>query len=58
MINLAKKKDGVPLGSTVIEVSAEWNHSCTSQCSNPCTVNRLAQPGPRMRGGTPTLDSF
>lgn len=20
---------------------SEWNHSCTSQCSNPCTVNRL-----------------
>lgn len=23
------------------DLRSEWNHSCTSQCSNPCTVNRL-----------------
>jgi len=28
----------------VVERRAEWNHSCTSQCSNPCTVNRAGQP--------------
>lgn len=28
----------------VVEISAEWNHSCTSQCAVPCKVNRL-RPG-------------
>lgn len=22
------------------EARSEWNHSCTPQCSNPCTVNQ------------------
>lgn len=25
-------------------VRGEWNHSCTSQCSNPCTVNATKLP--------------
>ncbi len=28
----------------VIEISAEWNHSCTPQCAVPCKVNRVSSP--------------
>lgn len=37
------KEPGIVLNG-MIEVRAEWNHSCTSQCSSPCTVNRLDRP--------------
>lgn len=28
-----------------IEIRAEWNHSCTSQCSNPCPASSFLRPG-------------
>ena len=51
-LDLTKDAPPVELNG-VIEIGAEWdrsgprsewNHSCTSQCSNPCTVNRLSSP--------------
>lgn len=38
------KSNVMPELNGVIEIAAEWNHSCTSSCSNPCTVNRLTMP--------------
>lgn len=41
---LTLTKEPTPEITGPITISAEWNHSCTPQCSNPCTVNRLAVP--------------
>lgn len=43
-MTLTLTKERAPELNGTIEIRAEWNHSCTSQCSNPCTVNRLATP--------------
>jgi len=42
MLSLTKSRQPELTGP--ITISSEWNHSCTSQCSNPCTVNRLTMP--------------
>lgn len=39
-LTLANEAPEVELNG-VIEIGAEWNHSCTSQCPNPCPVNQL-----------------
>lgn len=39
-LTLARNAFPVELNG-VIEISAEWLHSCTSQCSNPCLVNQV-----------------
>ncbi len=39
-LTLAKDAPAAELNG-VITISAEWNHSCTSQCPNPCTVNQV-----------------
>lgn len=43
-MTLTLTKERAPELNGPITINAEWNHSCTSQCSNPCTVNRLAMP--------------
>lgn len=51
---LLMKKVGLVLEGPVL-VRAEWNHSCTSQCPVPCTVNRITRPTPT---AGPTLGMF
>lgn len=43
-MSITLDKKPVPELSGPVEIRAEWNHSCTPQCSNPCTVNRLSGP--------------
>lgn len=65
-VTLTKPRSPVLNGT--IEVRAEWNHSCTSQCPNPCpassrftgqpVMNRIPQqPGPQTPrpGDTPKI---
>jgi hypothetical protein len=43
---LTLTKEPTPEITGPITISAEWNHSCTSQCPNPCPASsRLTQPG-------------
>lgn len=44
MLTLTKNPAPPELNGT-IEIRSEWNHSCTSQCSNPCPASsRLTTP--------------
>lgn len=47
MITLTKAR--VPELNGTIEIRAEWEHSCTPQCSVPCTVNQVGRPGTDIR---------
>lgn len=40
-MTLTLTKKPRPQTTGPITITAEWNHSCTPQCSNPCTVSQL-----------------
>jgi hypothetical protein len=45
-VTLTLTKEPKPEITGPVTIRAEWNHSCTSQCPNPCPASsRLAQPG-------------